>query len=161
MNSHQLLFKILDAIKIDEDGYTVPSIKQVQAWKKEADALQPSGEISDDQIELIDSGMCGVREFPIEFTRRVLALRQTSDVSGNQLRVRLRKFLDAAGGEGLVLDGVDAGELYFEVFPDIQGTQLRDKLRRVLQHHGCTIHGDGVLEADIIAIFAPQKGIEK
>lgn len=31
---------------------------------------------------------------------------------------RLFKFLDAAGGEGLVLDGVDAGDLFFEMFPD-------------------------------------------
>ncbi len=30
----------------------------------------------------------------------------------------LHRFLDAAGGEGLVLDGVDAGDLYAAVFPE-------------------------------------------
>jgi hypothetical protein len=29
---------------------------------------------------------------------------------------RLRRFLDVAAGEGLVLDGVDAAELYLELF---------------------------------------------
>jgi hypothetical protein len=31
---------------------------------------------------------------------------------------KLRKFLDSAAGEGFELDGVDAGELYLELFPD-------------------------------------------
>lgn len=30
----------------------------------------------------------------------------------------LYKFLDAAGGEGLVLGGIDAGDLFFQMFPE-------------------------------------------
>lgn len=34
-----------------------------------------------------------------------------------ELRNELLKFLDAAAGEGFVLDGVDAADLYVKLFP--------------------------------------------
>lgn len=46
------------------------------------------------------------------------AQAEATDETGAMWRANLHNFLDVAAGEGLVLGGVDAADLYMAVFPD-------------------------------------------
>lgn len=48
--------------------------------------------------------------------RIVYATRDAAPIDA--VNARLAKFLDVAAGEGYVFDGIDAGELFLELFPD-------------------------------------------
>jgi hypothetical protein len=53
------------------------------------------------------------------YTRAVeKALATRGATPSDAVNARLAKFLDVAAGEGYVFDGIDAGELFLELFPD-------------------------------------------
>jgi hypothetical protein len=60
--------------------------------------------------------VCGVKGHEQEL-RYLPGARRAAAAAGDE-REKLHAFLDAAAGEGLILGGVDAQELYIAVFPD-------------------------------------------
>lgn len=87
-------------------------------------APQVEGVPTDEQIVEACSGIFLTdhpRElYDIAVARAVLALAapQPAQAQEQEKNARLHAFLDAAAGEGFVLVGVDAGDLYAEVFPE-------------------------------------------
>ena len=57
-------------------------------------------------------------KFPAENVPLYAAPQSAQKVSDSVRDARLARFLDVAAGEGYVFDGIDAGELFLELFPD-------------------------------------------
>lgn len=67
---------------------------------------------------------------------------------------RLRKFLDVAAGEGYVFDGVDAGELYLELFPTAFAAGLKVVLDPAMPAGEMTARVDGKVVGRVVGINA-------
>lgn len=91
-----------------EPGWTQDEIEEVIACLGDDAAQLRDKNPEDERADNMDRAACMVQVFSDALRASTPAER----VPGN-----LHTFLDAAAGEGLVLGGIDAADLYVELFP--------------------------------------------
>lgn len=105
-------------------------------------------DLKDEEQRLRQRRECSIRRDP-EALARVNAMRDEYNFRAPRAWARARALV----GKVSELEHPSAGQGTSE---QAEWREKQNKLRKTLQFHGLTKHGDGVVEADIMAIFEAQ-----
>ncbi len=113
-----------------QDGDSSHESAAIEAWNRRAQPAQAGQVLTVDDLWTSDTIMALNAELGLsidQIAKFARAIEQAVLAKRVPMTEALHTFLDAAAGEGLMLNGVDAADLYIAVFPDRYAKAVGEK----------------------------------